>query len=97
MTESEIRSLIRKVLEENAALQREQLDEIANKAIGTALATFGIEETERGEVRADFIYLRQWRRSAESVKRAGWVAIITVLVSGTLGMIWLGLKMALGK
>lgn len=95
--DSEIREIVRQVLAENAALQREQVDAVALKAISTVLTAFGIEEKDRLEFRADLMHLRSWRKSTETVQRAGWVAIVSIIVSGFLGALWLGVKSALGK
>jgi len=95
--DSEIREIVKQVLAENAALQHQQVDAIALKAISTVLTAFGIEEKDRLEFRADLMHLRSWRKSTETVQRAGWVAIIGILASGLLGALWLGIKTALGK
>lgn len=97
MTESEIRNIIKSVLHENADMQREQFDQLTLKTISTILTAFGMDEADRVEIRADFTHLRQWRKSTETVKRAGWVTIVGVIVSGFLGVLWLGVKTALGK
>jgi hypothetical protein len=60
------------------------------KAIETTLASFGIEEDDRKELRADFEHLRRWRKSVEQ-------AVITVIVTGVVGAVWLGVKVMLGK
>ena len=97
MTESEIREIIKSVLHENADLQREQFDQVMLKTISTILTAFGMDERDRVEIRADLAHLRQWRKSTESVKKAGWIAILGVLASGLGGVLWLGVKTALGK
>ena len=97
MTESEIRDIIKSVLHENADLQREQFDQVMLKTISTILTAFGMDESDRVEIRADLIHLRQWRKSTEAVKTAGWIGILGVLASGVLGALWLGVKAALGK
>jgi hypothetical protein len=60
------------------------------KAIETTLASFGIEEDDRKELRADFEHLRRWRKSVEQ-------AVITVIVTGVVGAVWLGVKVMRGK
>jgi hypothetical protein len=97
VTESEIREIIKSVLHENADLQREQFDQVMLKTISTILTAFGMDERDRVEIRADLAHLRQWRKSTESVKKAGWIAILGVLASGLGGVLWLGVKTALGK
>jgi hypothetical protein len=97
VTEEEIRKIIMSVLHENADMQRDQYDQIVLKTISTILTAFGMDDRDRLEIRADLVHLRQWRKSTETVKKAGWVAILGVIASGFGGMLWLGIKTALGK
>jgi len=97
VTEEEIRKIITSVLHENADMQRDQYDQIVLKTISTILTAFGMDDRDRLEIRADLVHLRQWRKSTETVKKAGWVAILGVIASGFGGMLWLGIKTALGK
>lgn len=97
MTEDEIRKVIVAVIHENNAMQREQFDAIALKTLASVLTAFGIEEDDRLEFRADMAHLRKWRRSVETVERVGWTTAVGVIVTGVLGVLWLGIKTALGK
>lgn len=97
MTDYEIRTIIRAVLEEERERTIVHADDLVLKTISTILTSFGIDEEDRKEVRADFQHLRRWRKSVERVETVGWGAAITVIVSGVLGMLWLGIKTALGK
>lgn len=49
------------------------------------------------ELRADFQHLRRWRRSVEQAQSYTFKAVITVIVTGLLGAIWLGFKLMLGR
>jgi len=49
------------------------------------------------EVRADFQHLRRWRRSVEQAQSYTFKAVITVIVTGFVGAVWLGIKVTLGK
>ena len=68
-----------------------------DRAITTVLASFGIEEDDRREMRADFQHLRRWRKSVEQAQGFTFKAVITVIVAGFLGAVWLGVKVTLGK
>ncbi len=57
----------------------------------------GIEEEDRIELRADFGFLRKWRKASEQVERVGIGTVVTVLLTGVIGVIWLGVKTILGK
>jgi hypothetical protein len=93
----EVRQIVGEVLAAQRHERVEQADADALKAVATILTSFGIEEDDRKELRADFLHLRKWRQSVEQVERVGWGAIVTVLVTGTLGALWVGIKVALGK
>jgi hypothetical protein len=49
------------------------------------------------ELRADFQHLRRWRKSAEQAQSYTFKAVITVIVTGLVGAVWLGIKAALAK
>ena len=51
----------------------------------------------RKELRADFLHLRRWRKSVEQAQSYTFKAVITVIVTGLVGAVWLGLKVMLGK
>jgi ABC-type transporter Mla maintaining outer membrane lipid asymmetry permease subunit MlaE len=49
------------------------------------------------EMRADFQHLRRWRKSVEQAQSYTFKAVITIIVSGFVGAVWLGVKVMLGK
>ncbi len=51
----------------------------------------------RQELRADFGQLRRWRKSVEQEQCYTFRAIITMIVTGFLGAVWLGIKAAFGR
>jgi hypothetical protein len=65
--------------------------------VAETLAAFGIEEDDRKELRADFQHLRRWRKSVEQAQSYTFKAVITIIVTGFVGAIWLGIKVVLGK
>ena len=78
------------------------LDEMAEnfalyglKKRAAALESFDAEL--RGELRADFQHLRRWRKSVEQAQSYTFKAVITVIVTGFVGAVWLGIKVMLGK
>jgi hypothetical protein len=96
MTADEIKDVIREVLEEQRA-HEPNMDAVALKTIATLLTSFGIEEEDRLELRADFQHLRRWRKSVEQAQSYTFKAVITVIATGFLGALWLGVKTMLGK
>jgi GNAT superfamily N-acetyltransferase len=49
------------------------------------------------DMRADFQHLRRWRKSVEQAQSYTFKAVITIIVSGFLGAVWLGVKAMLGS
>ena len=81
----------------SSRLRHGDLDAVVLKTIATILTSFGIEEEDRRELRADFQHLRRWRKSVEQVQSYTFKAVITVIVTGLVGAVWLGAKVVLGK
>ena len=48
-------------------------------------------------LRADFQHLRRWRKSVEQAQSYTFKAVITIIVTGFVGAVWLGLKVMLGR
>jgi hypothetical protein len=82
---------------EQQRIHHSDIDAVVDRAIATVLASFGIEEEDRRELRADFQHLRRWRKSVEQAQGFSFKAVITVIVAGFLGAVWLGIKAMLGK
>jgi len=97
MRDEDIRIIVAETLTEQQRLQRDEIDAIVLRAIATILTSFGIEEEDRKELRADFQHLRRWRKSVEQVQSYTFKAVITVIVAGFVGAVWLGVKVMLGK
>lgn len=97
LNEDHIRAVVAAVLDAEAERRGKTLDDVVMKAVATILTSFGIEEEDRKELRADFNHLRRWRKSVEQAQSYTFKAMITVIVTGLLGAVWMGIKIALGK
>lgn len=95
--DDEIRAIVAETLAEQHRLQHESIDAIVLKTVASVLASFGIEDDDRKEVRADFQHLRRWRKSVEQAQSYTFKAVITVIATGLMGAVWLGVKVVLGK
>ena len=93
MTHDEVKAVIHEVLAE----QHQDQDQVVLKTISAILTSFGIDDDDRKEIRADFIHLRKWRKSVEQAQSYTFKTIITVIATGVVGALWMGLKAALGK
>jgi hypothetical protein len=59
MQEHEIKRVVAEVLAEQHSLHSNEVDTVALKTISIILTSFGIEEEDRKELRADFQHLRK--------------------------------------
>lgn len=97
MRDEDVKAIVAETLAEQHRLHNSDVDTVVLKTIATILTSFGIEEEDRKELRADFQHLRKWRRGVEQVERVGWGTVITIITTGVLGMLWVGFKTMLGK
>lgn len=97
MNETDIRTIVAETLAEQQRLQYSSIDTAVQRAVATILTSFGMEEEDRKELRADLQHLRRWRKSVEQAQSFTFRAVITVIVTGLVGATWLGLKVMLGK
>lgn len=97
MQAADIRAIVIETLAEQQRLHQDDIDAVVLKTVATILASFGIEDEDRKDVRADLQHLRRWRKSVEQAQSYTFKAVITVIVTGFVGAVWLGIKATLGK
>ncbi|MDX3971474.1 MAG: hypothetical protein QHD01_33425 [Bradyrhizobium sp.] len=97
MADDQIKAIVAETMAQQHRLQQESIDAIVLKAVASVLASLGIEDDDRKELRADFQHLRRWRKSVEQAQSYTFKAVITVLATGFMGAVWLGVKVVLGK
>lgn len=97
LRDDHIRTIVAETLAEQQRIHHNEIDAIVSRTIVTILTSFGIDEDDRREIRADFEHLRRWRKSVEQAQSYTFKAVITVIVTGFVGAIWLGVKVMLGK
>src|SRR5689334_22203137 len=95
--DDDIRVIVTQTLAEHQRVSRDDIDAIVLRAVATTLTSFGIEEEDRKELRADLQHLRSWRKSVEQVQSYTFKAVVTVVVTGLVGAAWLGIKLILSK
>src|SRR5258706_15412902 len=97
MREEDIRAIVAETLAEQHRLHHNDIDAVVLRTIATILTSFGIEEEDRKELRADFQHLRRWRKSVEQAQRYTFKAVVTVNGTGFVGAVGLRLKDLVGK
>ena len=78
-------------------MTHEEIEIIVIKAVEATLSHLGIDPEDHKEFREDFNHLRRWRKSVEQAQSYTFKVVITTIVGGLLGALWLGIQMKLGK
>jgi len=97
MADDEIRAIVAEKLAEQHRLQQANIDAIVLRTVASVLASFGIDDGDRRELRADFQHLRRWRTSVEQAQSYTLKAVITMIATGLMGVVGLSVKVLLGK
>jgi hypothetical protein len=97
MQAADVRAIVVETLAEQRRIAPGDIDAMVLKAVATTLTSFGMDEDDRKDLRADFQHLRRWRRGVEQVQSYMFRAVITVMVTGFVVAVWLGIKATLGK
>jgi hypothetical protein len=92
-----IRVVVAETIAEQQRLHHQDIDDVVLKSIVAILTSFGIEDEDRRELRADLQHLRRWRKSVEQAQSYTVKAVITIIVTGFVGAVWLGIEALLGK
>src|SRR4051812_38042807 len=91
----EVRAIIQETLAEQT--HQQSADASIMRTMATILTSFGIDEEDRKEIEADFQHLRRWRKSVEQAQSYTFKAVVTVIITGLVGALWLGIKALAGK
>jgi uncharacterized membrane protein len=97
LRKEEIEAIVAAKLAERQSLQCEDVSLVASRTVMSMLALLGIEQDDYRNIRADLDRLRRWRKNIEEAQTYALKASITVIVTGFIGAIWLGINAAMGK
>jgi hypothetical protein len=61
------------------------------------LVSFGIDQSDAKEIKTDFQFLRRFRKGTDEMQSYTMRAVITAVIGGVLGAVWLGFKTMMGK
>jgi hypothetical protein len=95
MSDDDLRHIVRTVLDEEKTKRSDIAEDVVLKAVATILTSFGIDEDDRQELRKDFEHLRTWRRSVEQAQSLTFRIVVSAIVTGVVGAVWLGFKAVL--
>lgn len=94
---ADVRAIVVETLAEQRRIRHDDIDAVVQKTVASTLISFGVDNEDRRELRADFQHLRRWRRSVEQAQSYTFKAVITIIATGFVGAVWLGIKAMLGK
>jgi hypothetical protein len=77
LTVYQIRAVVAAVLDAESERRGKTLDDVVMRAVATILTSFGIDEDDGNELKADFNHLR-WRKSVEQAQSYTFKAVITI-------------------
>lgn len=81
-------------------MSRDEIQQIADAAADAAVArtlvALGIDADDPLEMQADFLHLRNWRKSTEAVKRKALLTAVGVIVTGAIGYLLVAFKWPTG-
>lgn len=97
LTPDEVRLIVRQTLLEERQSENASHDEMVIRTVAGILSGFGIDDTERKEIKEDFRYLRKWRQGSDRVTGIGLTALVTLMIGGFVSALGLGIKTMLGK
>jgi hypothetical protein len=74
------------------AVKVADMEQVIEATVKKTLMELGLDTDNPIELQRDFAHLRTWRESIEEVKRKGFLAAVTVVVTGALGLFWVAFK-----
>lgn len=69
-----------------------EIRKIVAETVKETLTRIGIEADDPLEAQKDFMHLRSWRTSTETIKRQGLLTAVGIVTAGILGVIWMAIK-----
>lgn len=76
-------------------LSEGEITAIVSRAVHETLVQMGVDTSSPLEMQRDFQHLRDWRQAQEAIRRKGYLTLVSVFVTGVLGLVWIGFKDAI--
>jgi len=87
----------RSELKNHTILTRDDVTDVVAEAVKQTLLQLGVDFSQPIEMQRDFQHLRQWRRAGEELRSKGMLAMLTIFLTGVVGLIVVGLKQWISK
>ena len=88
------KSELKEVINEHT-LSADEMRVIVKSAVHETLTQLGVDTSSPLEMQRDFQHLRDWRMAQEVIRRKGYMTLVGVLLTGVLGLVWIGFKDAI--
>lgn len=91
------RDAARAAVEEAVAKARDEASALVSEAVRQTLLQLGIDSANPLEMQRDFQHLRQWRRAGEDLRGKGLMVLVSVFLTGLVGLLLVGVRDWFGK
>lgn len=81
--------------EHRQLLDKDEVDNIVRMSVRETLISLGIDATDPMETQRDFQTLRDWRKSAASIRSKSIMVLVGIVVTGALAALWVGIRYAI--
>lgn len=82
---------LKRIVDDNT-LGREEMRQLVRSAVLETLSQLGVDTSSPIEMQRDFQHLRDWRMAQEVIRRKGYMTLMGILVTGFVGLLWVGFK-----
>lgn len=70
----------------------ESTKELIRETVQQTLLSLGLDMSDPIELQKDFAHLRNWRESTRQIKQNGFLALVGIVVTGSVGLFWTAFK-----
>jgi hypothetical protein len=69
-------------------LTHAELKAVVTETVHETFVKLGVDATDPIEMQKDFQHVRDWRTTTDLIKQKGIVALVVLVVTGVMGLIW---------
>jgi hypothetical protein len=77
-------------------LTENEIRAVIAETVSETLTKIGVEHDDPHEMQKDFHHLREWRKASTEIRTKSMITVLTVIIAGGLGALWLGFKTLTG-
>jgi hypothetical protein len=89
LTDEDVKAIVSQtvtaLLAEQKRLHEDSIDHVVLRTLTTILTSFGMEEKDRKELRADLAHVAKWSKSVEQAQGLTLKVVLTMIVTGFCG------------